>query len=186
MLDPDDRKILWDRMMEIEQDDPVAFISGWFFDQPLDQISRYDLCDFLCWSMFDGRSQEHLTTQELHELECFLEDFEYRISLKLFGAREESDEDAGIDKENITDGREKERQVLTPRRHQQSPYEEDGSISSTSEFTGSTGLRRLRPKKSKYLMFQQTTFSANSIFVSHNYNMLGFAISFSLSHRHTT
>jgi hypothetical protein len=164
MLDPDDRKILWDRMMEIEQDDPVAFISGWFFDQPLDQISRYDLCDFHCWSIFDRRSQEHLTTHELHELECFLEDFEYRISLKMYGAHE----GAGIDKENMTDGREKERQVLlspmSPRRHQQSPYEEDDTLSSTSDFTGSTGLRRLRPKKSKYLMFQQTTFSANSIF----------------------
>lgn len=58
MMEAADRRILWDRMMEIEKDDPVGFLSGWFFDKELDEISRYDVCDFLCWSLFDGRNQE--------------------------------------------------------------------------------------------------------------------------------
>jgi hypothetical protein len=87
MMDPKDRKILWDRMMEIEKDDPGSFLEGWFFDQPIENISRYDVCDFLCWSMFDGRNQEHLTLEELTDLEDFVEDLEYYISLKRFGPK---------------------------------------------------------------------------------------------------
>ena len=33
MLDAEDRRILWDRMMDVEDDDPITFISGWFFRQ---------------------------------------------------------------------------------------------------------------------------------------------------------
>jgi hypothetical protein len=140
MLDPDDRKLLWDRMMEVEQNDPISFISGWFFDQSIEHISRYDMCDWLCWAMFDGRNQEHLTTQELHELECFLEDFEYRISLILYGAREETE-----DVENNTETKNGERHVLTPKLHK--PCEEDDTLSSTSEASSSTAQRRPRLKK---------------------------------------
>ena len=70
----------------------AALLLAQFFDQSIHRISRYDVCDFICWSMFDGRNQEHLTTQELHELECFVEDLEYRLSLKLHGQK--TDEDA--------------------------------------------------------------------------------------------
>jgi hypothetical protein len=94
MMDPKDRKILWDRMIEIEKDDIGSFLEGWFFDQPIENISRYDVCDFLCWCMFDGRNQEHLTLEELTDLEDFVEDLEYYISLKRFGAKEDQvDED---------------------------------------------------------------------------------------------
>jgi len=88
MLDPDERKALWDRMMEVDSD--PAWITGWFLDHPsIESISRYDIFDFLCWAMFDGRNQEHLTTQEFQDLEGFVEDLEYRISLHLYGAKEE-------------------------------------------------------------------------------------------------
>lgn len=96
MMDPKDRKILWDRMIEIEKDDPGSFLEGWFFDQPIENISRYDVCDFLCWSMFDGRNQEHLTLEELTDLEDFVEDLEYYISLKRFGPKgDQGDQDDG-------------------------------------------------------------------------------------------
>jgi hypothetical protein len=91
MMEPADRRTLWDRIMEIEKDDPVAFLSGWFFDQDIKKISRYDVCDFLCWSMFDGRNQEHLTIEELEDLECFVEDLEYSISIHLHGTEEQSE-----------------------------------------------------------------------------------------------
>lgn len=92
MMDPKDRKILWDRMIEIEKDDPGSFLEGWFFDQPIENISRYDVCDFLCWSMFDGRNQEHLTLEELTNLEDFVEDLEHYISLKRFGPKGGTDD----------------------------------------------------------------------------------------------
>ena len=89
MMDPDDRRVLWDKMLDCEKDDPLTFISGWFFDQPAELISRHDICDFICWSLFDGRNQEHLTTAELHELEMLVEDLEMVISVKMYGCIDE-------------------------------------------------------------------------------------------------
>jgi hypothetical protein len=75
-------------MMEMDTD--PSWITGWFLDHPtIESISRYDIFDFLCWAMFDGRNQEHLTTQELQDLEGFVEDLEYRISIHLYGVMED-------------------------------------------------------------------------------------------------
>jgi hypothetical protein len=100
MYDPEDRKVLWDRIMDAEKEDLGSFISGWFFDEPIGNISRYDVCDFFCWCMFDGRNQEHLTLLELHELESFVEEIEYRISIQLHGAQPETEKGGTINKEN--------------------------------------------------------------------------------------
>merc|ERR1712032_564415 len=90
MLDPNERKALWDHIVSVESD--PSWISEWFLDHPsIDSISLYDILDFLCWAMFDGRNQEHLTTQELDDLECFVEDLEYRVSLHLYGIAVEED-----------------------------------------------------------------------------------------------
>jgi hypothetical protein len=90
MLDSDERKSLWDHMMGVDPD--PSWIADWFLDHPsIESISRYDIFDFICWAMFDGRNQEHLTSQELQDLEAFVEDFEYRISLNLYGVEEEFD-----------------------------------------------------------------------------------------------
>lgn len=150
MMDPDDRKLLWDRMIESEQDDPAAFISGWFFDQPIEQISRYDVMDFICWSMFDGRNQEHLTTEELHELECFLEDVEYRISLNLYGQRKEHDSTTSMGVNTCTDNDSyPERQGEPPESPRAAPADCDAStITSVSDYTGILSQRRPRPAKS--------------------------------------
>jgi hypothetical protein len=78
-------------------------------------------------------------------LECFLDDFEYRISLVLYGAREETE-----DVENNKENKNGERHVLTPKLHK--PYEEDDTLSSTSEASSSAAQRRLRPKKSKLFL----------------------------------
>ena len=59
------RNQLLERILElISGDDPVSFIRGWFFDEKLEDISRYDICDFITWCMFEGRNQEHLTRKE--------------------------------------------------------------------------------------------------------------------------
>lgn len=93
LMDPKERGILWDRMMEAEREDPAALISGWFFDQDIQKISRYDVREFVTWSMFEGRNQEHLTSEELEQLEGFVQQLEYRISVHWYGIREESEEE---------------------------------------------------------------------------------------------
>jgi hypothetical protein len=93
MMELSDRLVLWDRMMECEATDPVAFLRGWFFDQRLEKISKYDVRDFIAWSMFEGRHQEHLTVAELQQLEIFVEELEHRFSLFLYGERFDVDDD---------------------------------------------------------------------------------------------
>jgi hypothetical protein len=85
LMELEDRRLLWQRMMDSAKDDPVAFITGWFFDQPISSISQYDIRDFTAWSMFEGRNQEHLTVAELEQLEDFVDEVELRISLHLYG-----------------------------------------------------------------------------------------------------
>ena len=89
MLTKDERQVLWKRMAEAEADDPIQFISGWFFDQPLEGISKYDVRDFIAWSMFEGRNLEHLTLEELEQLDDFVDEIEWRISLHMYGMEEE-------------------------------------------------------------------------------------------------
>jgi hypothetical protein len=96
MLDSEERKSLWDHMMEVDSD--LTWVTGWFLDHPdsIEAISRYDIFDFVCWAMFDGRNQEHLTTQELQDLESFIEDMEYRISLMLYGVIDDDERDGSV------------------------------------------------------------------------------------------
>jgi hypothetical protein len=85
MMELLDRSVLWDRMMECEAADPISFLRGWFFDQPIENISKYDVRDFIAWSLFEGRHQEHLTDAELRQLERFVDEVELRISLSMYG-----------------------------------------------------------------------------------------------------
>lgn len=169
MLDPEDRRILWERMMDAEKDDPASFISGWFFDQPIEKISRYDVCDFLCWSLFDGRNQEHLTTDELHDLEYFLEDLEYQISLKLHGVGDVETLDQA---DSSTDGIRNKfaSECESPQKVNRSlDFEDDNStIASFSETGSSSWQRRPRPNKSKLIMSDMAVIyerSSNSVLV---------------------
>lgn len=85
-----ERQMLWKRMMESEYPS-IDFLSGWFFDEPITKMSRYDVSDFLAWSMFEGRHQEHLTTAEHAQLDAFVDEVEHRISLMLHGALTEEE-----------------------------------------------------------------------------------------------
>ena len=87
MMELDERQLLWSRMVDTESDDPATFISGWFFDQSLDRISRNDVRDFIAWCMFEGRNQEHLTGQELFQMEEFVTDIEKRIGVQMQRAK---------------------------------------------------------------------------------------------------
>jgi pimeloyl-ACP methyl ester carboxylesterase len=80
------RDELFKRIMEhICSDDPVGFIRGWFFDEKLENITRYDICDFLAWCMFESRNQEHLTNQETEQLHDMVKKIEYCLSIHLYG-----------------------------------------------------------------------------------------------------
>jgi hypothetical protein len=106
MLTLEERRVLWKRMTDAEADDPVQFISGWFFDQPLDGISKYDVRDFIAWSMFEGRNLEHLTLEELEQLDYFVDEIEWRISLQMYGAvkGEYEEELVDVEKEHESEG----------------------------------------------------------------------------------
>jgi len=151
MYDPEDRKVLWDRIMEVEKDDLGAFISGWFFDESIENISRYDVCDFLCWCMFDGRNQEHLTSLEYHELESLVEDIEYRISIQLYGVQTEVEIKEGEAGASTTTNRlektKTETRMVSPRRRRVHSEEAPTAMSETSSY--STNLYPL-PKKSTF------------------------------------
>jgi hypothetical protein len=104
LMDLEDRRLLWQRMMDSAKDDPVTFITGWFFDQPISSISQYDIRDFTAWSMFEGRHQEHLTVAELEQLEDFVDEVELRISLHLYGPapQDENENEHGDESESMT------------------------------------------------------------------------------------
>ena len=110
MLDPGERKALWEHMMAVESE--PSWLEEWFLDKPsIDSISLYDVYDFVCWAMFDGRNQEHLTTDELNDLEGFIEDLEYRISIQLYGVAEE---DENSKNESSAENREQSLDDLVP------------------------------------------------------------------------
>ena len=145
MLEVEERQLLWARMLQVERDDPVSFISGWFFDQPLESISKYDVRDFITWSMFEGRNQEHLTAEELAQLDDFVDEAEWCISLHMYGAEEE-DKPVPIEEKN-EDGSQNEKMKET------GPFPEADGVSTVLAAERNSTLhkkdRQPRPKQSK-------------------------------------
>lgn len=99
MLEIRERAELWELMMA-DETEVVGFIEGWFFGQKLEKLTKYDVMDFLAWSMFEGRNIEHLTHEEGGQLHGFVEDLEYWISVELYGIDDGKEEQkAGADDE---------------------------------------------------------------------------------------
>ena len=90
-------KLMNQILEQVMGDDPVSFIRGWFFDEKLDNITRYDIMDFVTWSMFEGRHQEHLTEGEVQQLNWFVKEFECSIGVFLYGEKEDDDEEIDMD-----------------------------------------------------------------------------------------
>jgi hypothetical protein len=106
LMELEDRRLLYQRMMDCAKDDPASHITGWFFDEPIASISQYDIRDFTAWSMFEGRNQEHLTSAELEQLEDFVDEVELRISLQMYGpvkppAQDENENGKGDESESM-------------------------------------------------------------------------------------
>ncbi|KAL7539159.1 hypothetical protein ACHAXR_009065 [Thalassiosira sp. AJA248-18] len=110
MLETGERAELWELMMESEEEcsECSEFISGWFFGEKIENLTRYDVMDFLTWSLFEGRNIEHLTQEEMYQLREFVADLEYRISIELHGTKDDDDAD-GEEKNNNSDDENGER-----------------------------------------------------------------------------
>ena len=85
LMDNQERQELFERILDAECDDPISYLTGWFFDVDLEKISRYDVLDFTAWAMFEGRNQEHLTLEEFTQLDYFVDLTEACISRQLYG-----------------------------------------------------------------------------------------------------
>lgn len=105
MLETSERDGLWELMMDsmAGDDDCSEFISGWFFGEQIDKLTRYDIMDYLCWSLFEGRNMEHLTHEEMGQLAEFVADLEYKISIERHGLLEEDHVAEGNENEKRED-----------------------------------------------------------------------------------
>ena len=99
MLEIGERSELWELMMDSEDDECSKFISGWFFGEKLEDLTTYDVMDFLTWSLFEGRNIEHLTIDEMNQLKGFVSDLEYKISIELYGIGTTEEEERKVDSE---------------------------------------------------------------------------------------
>lgn len=61
--------------------------------EDLSRVSESDLLFFVCWSLFEGRRIEHLTTPERKQLESFVHEIQIRLSLQFYGAMQEEEEE---------------------------------------------------------------------------------------------
>lgn len=102
MLELGERDDLWQLMMDSEEE-CASFISGWFFGEKLESLTRYDVMDFLTWSMFEGRNIEHLTPDEMNQLRQFVEDLEYKISIELHESISVDEKEGTLEDENLLD-----------------------------------------------------------------------------------
>ena len=110
MLEIRERAELWELMMA-DETEVVGFIEGWFFGEKLDKLTKYDVMDFLAWSMFEGRNIEHLTHEEGSQLHGFVEDLEYWISVELYGV-EEHDKPGNVGHKFGADSEEKSEKAI--------------------------------------------------------------------------
>ncbi|EED86688.1 predicted protein [Thalassiosira pseudonana CCMP1335] len=161
MLEIGERSELWNYMMDAE-DDCVSFISGWFFGESLDKLTRYDVMDFMTWSLFEGRNMEHLTMEEMGQLERFVGDLEYKISVEFYGVKQEEveDDDGGEERKEgeAKDDKEERDFFLPPSPRRQHLMQNYGSKPPTLpiQLESPTKLKQKqqRPKPNKAFHFQ--------------------------------
>ena len=145
MLEARERAELWEFMMDSEEE-CVEFITGWFSGIKLEMLTKYDIMDFMSWSLFEGRNIEHLTHEELHQLRGFVSDLEYKISIELYGARKEGEESQG---KNDTAAGKEEMEVDEIKTHR-----EDGKTSIATEEDGEDNALVIPPSPKRQHFMQ--------------------------------
>jgi len=169
MLELGERDELWQLMMDGE-DECVSFISEWFFGEQLESLTKYDVMDFLTWSMFEGRNIEHLTQDESNQLRQFVEDLEYKISIELFGIDREGDIVGSDEKKEACDGNLSILQPPSPtiQLHQYHLMPKYGSATKGASKNRFKEMQS-RPKPSKSFHFQENRDESHSSYFSNLY-----------------
>lgn len=72
-MSPQERQLLWDRVMQAESKDVAAYFENWFFNVKFEDLTHHEIQNFITWGYFDGRNQEHLTDDEHKQLDAFVE-----------------------------------------------------------------------------------------------------------------
>ena len=176
MLETRERAELWELMMDSfidEEKDCSKFISGWFFGEPLETLTRYDVMDFLTWSLFEGRNIEHLTHEEMHQLRGFVEDLEYKASIELHGVEESDvDNNEGEKDGGEGDGEGKDGMLVHPpsptRHHLMQNYGSQGSFDERQR----TQRKEKRPKPKELFHFQESRDESHHSYFSNLYESL--------------
>lgn len=166
MLELEERDELWQLMMDGE-DECVSFITEWFFEEKLESLTKYDVMDYLTWSMFEGRHIEHLTHDESKQLRQFVEDLEYKISIELFGIDSEGDVVGDDEKTGTFDG---DLSILHPpkpaRHHHLMPKYGLSPINASKNRLKGT---QSRPKPVQSFHFKETRDETHSSYFSNLY-----------------
>lgn len=170
MLELRERAELWELMMDSEDKDCSKFITGWFFGEKLEKLTRYDVMDFLTWSLFDGRNMEHLTHEEMIQLRGFVTDLEHNIALELHGVEEEDTDD--LDPSNGDGVIDEKKEALEPpspqRQHLMQKYGVD--LSGTPEGFGTSPKKKWKRRKPKAsFQFQECRDESNHSYFSDLY-----------------
>eukprot|EP00584_Thalassiosira_punctigera_P009881 CAMPEP_0172533364 /NCGR_PEP_ID=MMETSP1067-20121228/6095_1 /TAXON_ID=265564 ORGANISM="Thalassiosira punctigera, Strain Tpunct2005C2" /NCGR_SAMPLE_ID=MMETSP1067 /ASSEMBLY_ACC=CAM_ASM_000444 /LENGTH=737 /DNA_ID=CAMNT_0013318001 /DNA_START=524 /DNA_END=2740 /DNA_ORIENTATION=+ len=171
MLEIRERAELWELMMDSEEE-CSEFITGWFFGEKLEKLTRYDVMDFMTWSLFEGRNMEHLTQEEMYQLRGFVTDLEYKISVELHGV--EDDEGKGEVKDilNGDDFNNEQRKGLNRLRppSPQRPMQNYG-LQLRGSFEDNVRLmsKRKRPKPKEPFQFQESRDESHHSFFSNLY-----------------
>ena len=154
MLEWGERAELW-RLMVDDETECVDFIQGWFCGEKITDLTRYDVSDFLTWSMFEGRNLEHLTHEEQAQLRGFVDDLEYRISIELYGVDVEGSLTVG-DNDECDDDDDDDwvpLQPLSPNRRSQLGYLQEYRVRKKG---------RVKPRKTfRFQEFREETFPAS-------------------------
>ena len=69
---------LWDNCLQYSPDGPADFLSGWFYDAPLEAITKQDLQDFLAWGSC-STTWELLTESSRQKINAVYDLFELRL-----------------------------------------------------------------------------------------------------------
>ncbi len=169
MLEIGERADLWELMMDSEEGECSKFISGWFFGEKLENLTRYDVMDFLAWSLFEGRNIEHLTQEETNQLRGFVTEYEYKLSIELYGV----DEDAiaeGEESKNADGGGEVKSVINppSPQRHKLT-YLYDAQSGGMSEDILRHKRKKIRPQPKEQFQFPASRDESHRSFFSDLY-----------------
>mmetsp|Transcript_63000 Transcript_63000/g.130931 ORF Transcript_63000/g.130931 Transcript_63000/m.130931 type:complete len:606 (+) Transcript_63000:154-1971(+) len=71
---------LWSNCLDTVGEEPAEFLSGWFYDAPVDSIRLEDMHDFIAWATFSA-TFEKLAAQQKVKVEAVVQLFEEKLNM---------------------------------------------------------------------------------------------------------